>query len=123
MNVELHESHLLDRFQQVAGERTQSAEQLLEVAGQTSLDKRDREALHADTEVFWGMRKTWAAQYVGQYGAIYQGKVIDTAVGARRSEQRIRDRFGPAPVLIAPVWLGSLWDLRWHGGRLERLEA
>jgi hypothetical protein len=128
MNVELHASNLLDRLQRVAAERTQSIEQVLETAVQAYLDRLDQEALHAETEAFWAMHETLVEQYAGQHVAVYQEEVVDADPDARRLERRVRERFGTAPVLIAPVQTEPRHatqrrDLRWRGGRIERPEA
>lgn len=123
MNVELHESYLLDRLQRVAAERAQSVEEVLKAAVQTYLDILDQEALHAETEAFWDMHERLVEQYAGHHVAVYHGEVVDVDADARRLEHRVRERFGAAPILIAPVKPGPRHDLHWRGGRLERSEV
>ncbi len=115
--VELHEPRLLDRLQRVAEERMQPLEQVLEAAVRAYLDLLEQEALHAETEAFWALHDTLVAQYAGQHIALYHSQVVDADADVRRLEQRVRERFGAAPVLIAPVKAGPRRDLQWRGGR------
>jgi hypothetical protein len=74
------------------------------------------------------MHETLVEQYAGQHVAVYQEEVVDADPDARRLERRVRERFGTAPVLIAPVQTEPRHatqrrDLRWRGGRIERPEA
>lgn len=123
MVVELHEPRLLDRLQRVAEERRQPLEQVLELAVQAYLDALEQEALHVETETFWALHDTLMMQYAGRHIALYRGKVVDTDEDVQRLEQRVRERFGAAPVLIAPVKPGPRRDVQWRGGRIERLEV
>jgi hypothetical protein len=85
------------------------------------LDKLDATAIHAETEAFWSMHAELVAHYANQHVAIYESEVVDYDRDARHLEARIREQFGAAPVLIAPVTLHARRDLRWRGGRLESL--
>ncbi len=123
MSIELKEPRLLARVERLAADRTQPAERIVEMAVQLYLDKLDADAIHVETEAFWAMHAELVAKYANHHVAIYGGKVVDHDQDARRLEARIRERFGAAPVLIAQVTPHARRDLRWRGGRLERLGA
>ena len=123
MSVELKEPRLLARVERLAADRTQPAERIVEMAVQLYLDKLDADAIHVETEAFWAMHAELVTQYVNQHVAIYGSEVVDHDPDARRLEARIRERFGAAPVLITQVTPQARRDLRWRGGRLEKLGA
>jgi len=123
MSVELKEPRLLARVERLAADRTQPAERIVEMAVQLYLDKLDADAIHAETEAFWAMHAELVAKYANHHVAIYEGEVVDHDQDARRLEACIRERFGAAPVLIAPVTPHARRDLRWRGGRLEKSRA
>ena len=123
MSVELKEPRLLARVERLAADRAQPAERIVEMAVQLYLDKLDADAIHAETEAFWAMHAQLLAQYANHHVAVYEGEVVDHDRDARRLEARIRERFGATPVLIAQVSPRARRDLRWRGGRLERLGA
>jgi hypothetical protein len=72
-----------------------------------------------ETEAFWAMHEQLRAQYIGQHDAVYQGSVVDHDAVVSRLEQRMCERSGPLPVLIAPVEPAPPRELQWRGGRLE----
>ena len=93
---------------------------LREKAVQLYLDQFERRAIQKETRAFWDMHSELLQTYAGQHVAMYQGQVVDHEVDASRLEKRVRERFGPLPVLIAPVRPGPRRDLRWRGGSIER---
>jgi len=60
-------------------------------------------------------------KYEGEYVAIRQSNVVDHDEDASCLERRVRERFGLLPVLIAPVEPGLYRNLRWIGGRIDRV--
>lgn len=122
MGVELREPRLLDRLHYVASQHTQSAEQVLEDAVRDYLDALEKQAIHEETMRFWAMYDTLKSQYAGQHIALYRGQIVDSDEDAQRLQQRVRERFGAAPVLIAPVKSGPRRDVQWRGGSLRELE-
>jgi len=123
MSVELKEPRLLARVERLAADRTQPAESIVEMAVQLYLDRLDADAIHAETEAFWALHAELAAKYANHHVAIYEGEVVDHDRDVRRLEARVRERFGAEPVLIALVTPHARRDLRWRGGRLEKLGA
>ena len=121
MSIELREPTLVWQVERLADRITQPAEHVLELAVQRYFDVMEQEAIHDETEAFWAMHEQLRGQYAGQYIAVYQGAVVDHDGDVSRLEQRIRERFGLLPVLIAPVEPAPPRELRWRGGRLEPL--
>jgi len=119
MSVELHEPMLVWQIEQLADRTAQPVEQLLESAARRYFDEMEREAIHGETEAFWTMHDELRTHYSGQYVALYQGSVVDHDADVSRLEQRLRERFGPLPVLIAPVEPAPPSELQWRGGRIE----
>ena len=100
-------------------EPTQPIENVLETAVRIYLDERERQAIHAETQIFWATHDELLRTYLGQHVAFYQGQVVDHDKDVSRLEKRIRERFGLLPVLIAPVSPSGRRDLHWLGGRFE----
>ena len=119
MSIELHEPTLVWQVEQLADRIAQPVEQVLELAVRRYFDAIEQEAIHDETEAFWGMYEQLRAQYIGQYVALYQGSVVDHDADVSRLEQRVRERFGLLPVLIAPVEPAPPRELQWRGGRVE----
>jgi hypothetical protein len=84
-----------------------------------SIDGMQEEAIHDETQAFWAMHEALRVQYAGQYIALQKGKVVDHDADVSALESRIRERFGPLPVLIAPVEPAPPCELQWRGGRPE----
>lgn len=115
--VELREGNLVWQIEQLAEQTAQPVEKVLATAVETYLDQLERDGVHAETQVFWAMQDELLAQYPDQHVAIYNGNVVDHDTDAAHLELRVRQRFGPLPVLIAPVKSGGAPELRWRGGR------
>lgn len=123
MAIELKEPTLIKQVEQLASATTQPVEQVLEIAVQTYLDELERKAIHAETQAFWAMHAELLKTYPGQHVALHQGRVVDHDEDVSRLEQRVRERFGLLPVLIAPVTPALPRDLRWLGGKLEGVKT
>jgi len=119
MGIELTEPRLVAQVERLASRNTQPAEQVLEMAVRRYFDLVEQEAIHEETEAFWAMAEGLKPQFAGQYVAVYRGRVVDHDVDVSRLEARVREHFGPLPVLIAPVEPTPPRDLGWRGGRLE----
>jgi len=52
--------------------------------------------------------------------ALRNGVVVDHDSDVSWLERRVRDRYGMAPVLIAPVTSVGRRGFRWRGGRIDR---
>ncbi|PKO22064.1 MAG: hypothetical protein CVU38_11385 [Chloroflexi bacterium HGW-Chloroflexi-1] len=119
MGIVLKEPTLVWQIEQLASQSTRPVEQVLEMAVRTYLDERECDAIHIETEAFWAMHDELLSKFTGQYVAMFHGDVIDYGPDASILEQRVRERLGLLPVLIAPVEPGPRRDLRWRGGRIE----
>ncbi len=119
MSIALHEPTLVWQIEQLADRVARPAEQVLETAVRRYFDVMEQEAIHDETEAFWAMYRQLRAQYIGQYVALYQGRVVDHDVDVSRLDQRVRERFGLLPVLIAPVEPAPPREMQWRGGRME----
>ena len=116
--VELREGALIWQIEQLAEQTAQPVEKVLATAVEAYLDQLERDGIRAETQAYWAMQEELLAQYPDQHVAIYNGNVVDHDADATRLEFRVRERFGPLPVLIAPVMPGELSELHWRGGRL-----
>ena len=56
-----------------------------------------------EREAFWSQYPELLKQYVGQYVAVYQGKMIDHDEDKRRLIQRVYENLGYVPVYIQRV--------------------
>lgn len=119
MKIELREPRLVWQIEQLAAKTTQPVEQVVETAVRAYLDELEREAIHRETEVFWAKHTELVNSYLGQFVAIYQGEVIDHDQDVGQLEQRVRERWGATPVLIAPISSEARHDLDWRGGRTD----
>lgn len=123
MRIALAEPTLVRQVEQWGRETGKSAEKILEMAVQTYLDELEKEAIHAETQAFWAMYDDLLKRYSGEYIALYQGQVVDHDKNVSRLEERVRERFGSLPVLIASVSPQPRRELRWLGGRIDRIET
>jgi hypothetical protein len=119
VTIELKDPGLIEQVKRLAADQARPAEKVLEAAVEAHLDQLEREAIHAETETFWDMHDALVREYEGEHVALHQGEVVDHDEDVSHLIQRIRDRFGDRPVLIAPVMPPPPHDLRWIGGRIE----
>lgn len=123
MGIVLMEPALVKRVEQWGYQTNRSVEKILETAVQTYLDELERDAIHAETQVFWKLHDDLIKTYPEQYIALYQGQVVAHDKDISRLEERVREQFGSLPVLIAPVRPRPPHDLVWLGGRLDKAET
>ena len=123
MRIALVEPTLVRQVEQWGRETDRPAEKILEIAVQTYLDELEKEAIRSETQAFWAMYDDLLKAYPGEYIALYQGEVADHDKDVSRLEERVRERFGLLPVLIARVNPQLRRELRWLGGRIDRVEA
>jgi hypothetical protein len=94
---------LVERIRDIARETNRDVTQVVETAVEAYLDQLDRDKIHEETEAFWAMQADLIASYSGEYVAMHQGRVVDHDTDIIRLEERIAQRLGEVPVLIAPV--------------------
>ena len=116
--VELREGTLIWQIEQLAEHTAQPVEKVLATAVEAYLEQLERDGIRAETQAFWAMQDQLLAQYPDEHVAIYDGDVVDHDADPACLERRVRQRFGPLPVLIAPVKPGGPTELHWRGGRL-----
>jgi len=119
MALELKEPTLIKRIEELASDTNQPSEQLLEAAVQKYLDELERDAIHHGMETFWEMYDELVKQYPQEHVAMREGRVVDHDQNASLLDQRVREKFGVLPVLIARVTPKPVRELRWRGGRIE----
>jgi len=110
---------LIERIEHIAQESNRDTTQIVEEALRAYLDQLEREAIHKETEAYWGMQADLVAHYPDEYVAIYQGQVVDHDPDITHLEQRVAERLGEATVLIAPVTAAPRRDLSTVSFRLE----
>ena len=103
MSVIALQPQLMERLEQVAAERAMMPGELLEAAVRTYLRQLEREKIKAEAKAFRSMHAELVEKYLGQYVAIYDGKVVDHDEDFQSLHSRIRQRFGRQPVLLRRV--------------------
>ncbi len=119
MVFELREPVLVQQITQVAKAQERLPEDVVETAVHTYLEALEEQAIHRETEAFWKKHDELLALYPNQYVALRNGVVVDHDSDVSWLERRVRDRYGLAPVLIAPVTPVGRRDLLWRGGRTD----
>ena len=120
MVVELKEPVLVQQVAQLARTQERLPEDVVEAAVRSYLDALEEQAIHRETEAFWQQHDELLALYPNQYVALRNGVVVDHDSDVSWLERRVRNRYGMAPVLIAPVTPVGRRDLLWRGGRIDR---
>jgi len=105
---------------QLAKTQKRPPEDVLETAVRDYLEALEEQAIHFETEAFWRQHDELLAAYPGQYVAMRQGSVVDHDSDVSLLGERVRDRFGLLPVLIAPVTAAFRPEIHWRGGRMDR---
>lgn len=120
MVVELKEPLLVQRITQLARTQERPPEDVVETAVRSYLESLEEHAIHRETEAFWKQHDQLLVLYPNQYVALRNGVVVDHDSDVSCLERRVRDRYGMAPVLIAPVTSVGRRGFRWRGGRIDR---
>lgn len=120
MVVELNEPVLVQQITQLAITQKRLPEDVVETAVRSYLEALEEQAIHRETEAFWKQHDALLVLYPNQYVALRNGVVVDHDSDVSRLERRVRDGYGLAPVLIAPVTPVGRRDLLWRGGRTDR---
>ncbi|MFZ2358830.1 MAG: hypothetical protein WA040_05765 [Anaerolineae bacterium] len=120
MVVELKEPLLVQQITQLARTQERPPEDVVETAVRSYLESLEEHAIHRETEAFWKQHDQLLVLYPNQYVALRNGVVVDHDSDVSCLERRVRDRYGMAPVLIAPVTSVGRRGFRWRGGRIDR---
>ena len=111
---------LVEQLEQVAAQRSVEAEELIEAAVRIYLRQMERETIKAEAKAFRSMHTELAENYLDQYVAVHDGKVVDHGEDFQALHSRIRQRFGRQPVLLRRVEAGPERVLTFRSPRLER---
>lgn len=117
--IALQSPELMQRVEQFARTEKMDETAVVETAVEYYLDQAEREKIHAETQLFWQMYEELQANYLGQYVAMREGRVVDHDHDVLQLEQRIVDRFGDIALLIAPVTASTRKELRRISFKLE----
>lgn len=120
MSTIVLESELYRRIEQVAQEDKRSVGDTLADAVRQYLWELDRRKISEESAVYRQRFPELKGQYLGQYVAMRDGQVIDHDVDFPPLRQRIFQRFGNAPVMIARVENGDDLSLIRRGFRVEK---
>ena len=110
---------LIERIQNIAHETNRDTTQIVEEAVLAYLDELERDKMHEETEAYWAMQPDLIARFAGEYVAVHQGQVVDHDSDPVGLEQRIAERLGDVPILIAAVTGAARRDLSTVSFRLD----
>lgn len=110
---------LYKQVEQLAEERKQSADAIVADAVQHYFRQVQREKIAAESRIYRETHAEIKTEYLGQYIAMRDGKIIDHDTEFQSLHKRIRERFGRLPVLITKVEEEPERVLMRRGFRLE----
>ncbi len=117
MEITLKEPRLTQDVLRWADYTSQSAEAVVEAAVEAYLAQLEAALLEKDTFFFWNNLDELRRDYPHEYVAIHQGEVVDHDADLRSLSQRVRQRFGNLPVLMASVDNPPPHDIHWRSPR------
>jgi predicted DNA-binding protein len=113
------EPALQAKLEQIAQSTGKSAGEIVNEAISEHLNRLNKQRFEAEIRAFEKMYPDLKEKYYGQFVAIYDGQVVDTAADFENLFLRIVKRFNDLPVLIRQV--GDSPEEEWHF-RSPRLE-
>lgn len=113
------EPKLQQQLEQVAAEKTTSADELLDAAVRTYLRQLDREKIRLEAAAYRSLHSQLILDYLEQYVAIHRGRVVDSDVNFEALHARIREHFGNQAVLIRRVEIEPERTLTFRSPRME----
>ena len=93
----------LEELEQVAENKGTALDELAEQAIRQFLLEEKREAIRQETAVFRAMHSQLLQTHIGEYVAIFQGKMIDSDFDQLLLYQRIFKKYANKPILIKKV--------------------
>lgn len=93
----------LDELERVAENKGTALDVLAEQAIRQFLLDEKRESIRQETAVFRAMHSQLLEKYVGQFVAIFQGKLIDYDTDQLVLYRRVSQKYGNNPILIKKV--------------------
>lgn len=113
------EPELYQRVQEAAQAYNASVEDILTEAVRRYLWELDRQKVSEESRVYREQHAQLKPRYLGQYIAMHDGQVIDHDPDFIALRQRVRERFGRAPVMITLVEESAERTFTRHGLRTE----
>jgi hypothetical protein len=113
------EPKLYSRVEEAALEYQVSIDEILTTALRLYLWELDRRQISKESAIYRQRHAELKARYLGQYIAMHKGQVVDHDTDFQALRQRIRQRFGRTPVMIALVEDVAERPLVRHGFRTE----
>ncbi|MBL7063613.1 MAG: hypothetical protein ISS49_05310 [Anaerolineae bacterium] len=117
--IAIHDQRLVTALRQVARQKQVSVEKAAHTAVYRYVRKAERAKIRAETKAFWAMYPQLLEQYLGQYVAIHEGKVVDNGLDVGTLYQRVHERYDNTPVLLAQVTPEPVRELMFRSPRLE----
>lgn len=97
------DANLVESLRQIAAEQGKTLDQVFDDLAQQYIRQARREKIHREQEAYLAMHAELKEKYLGQHVAIHEGKLVDVDPDAGVLLQRVRQRFGRAPVMICEV--------------------
>ena len=94
---------IADQVSQLAGGGQTEAEAIVDEAMRQYLREYRRRKIEAEGKAFERQRAALLAEYLGQYVALHEGRVIDHDPSLRALHLRVFSRLGHTPVLLKQV--------------------
>ncbi|MBU0511024.1 MAG: hypothetical protein KKD28_13400 [Chloroflexi bacterium] len=94
---------MVERIEQAAAKQGITSDEMLTTAVNELLDKVARQKIRAESQAFKEMYMDLTTNYMGQYVAVHNGKVIDHDEDGRTLYLRIREQYGNIAILIRQV--------------------
>ena len=108
------------KLEQIAQSTGKSPEEIVNEAIQEHLERLNERGLEAEIKAFEQMHPDLKINYSGQFVAIYEGQVVDSASDFESLFLRVQSRFGDLPVLIRQVGKLPTEEWRFRSPRLEQ---
>ena len=117
--VAIRDKRLLTALEHVAERDQITVEEAAHIAVYRYIRDIERAKIHTETEALWAMYPQLLEQYTGQYVAVHEGKVVDSGTDLETLYQRVHERYGDTPVLLAKVTPKPVRELVFRSPRLE----
>jgi len=113
------EPELYRRIEEVALEHKAGIGEIFNEAARRYLWELDRRKISEESKIYRQRHAELKAQYLGQYIAVHNGRVVDHDADFETLRHRVRRRFGSTPVMITRVEEIAEQTLIRHGFRME----
>jgi len=117
--VAIRDKRLVTALENVAEQEEISVEEAAHIAVYRYIREIERAKIHAETEAFWKMHPDLVKDYLGQYVAVHEGKVVDNGSDLGALHQRVRDCYGDTAILLAQVTPQPVRELVFRSPSLE----